>query len=315
MEKLIVEILHTGSQYGEYRVFDKTSISVGRNINNDIALTDPYISPDHLIIECKQDYCTIKDIGDENGVIFKNKLYLNDSFSAKSGDSFIFGKTKIKILSQNHVPVKTKRLQKTPLLFKKLSHPLISIILFLLMCFTISIDTLLSSFSINSTQDTLIASFVTFITIFSWTAIWAFIGYIVKRRANFFTILSMNSFMMELLIILDLIFSYVIYITNWQHPLATQLEYILIVFIVTFIFYFSISITTNMKKRNKIIFTFLPMIAISAIIIISSNKTEVELQATCNYNLYPPVLNIKKGSKIDDFLEISSKVLEEKLKK
>jgi len=315
MEKLIIEIIYTGSQYSEYKVFNKSSITIGRDIQNDIALTDPYVSNNHLIIESKQHYCKIKDIGNENGIIFKNKLYLNNSFTAKHGETFTFGKTTIKIISQNYIPAKTKRLQKTPLFLRKISHPMIAILIFLITCLTISGNTFLSSFDINTIQNSLIASFIAFIAIFSWTAIWSFISYIIKRRANFLTILSMNSLMLELLIILDMMFSYLIYISNSQHPLIAQIEYIPILLIATFTFYLSISITTNMKKYNKIIFTLIPMIAISAIIFISSNKTEVELKADYNYNLYPPILNIKKGKEIDNFLEISSKILEEKIKK
>jgi len=315
MEKLIIEIKYKGSQYSEYKVFNKSSITIGRDIQNDIALTDPYVSNNHLIIENKQHYCKIQDLGNENGIIFKNKLYLNNSFTAKHGETFSFGKTTIKIISQNHSLTKTKILQKTPLFLKKISHPMTAIIIFLLTCLTISGNTFLSSFNINTIQNSLIASFIAFIIIFSWTAIWSFISYIIKRRANFLTILSMNSLMLELLIILDIISSYLIYISNPQSPLATQIEYILILLVITFTFYFSISIATNMKKHNKIIFTLIPMIAISAIIFISNNKTEVELKPDYNYTLYPPILNIKKGKEIDTLLEISSKALEEKLKK
>ncbi len=50
MEKIIVEIFNSHGVRQEYREFYEGAISIGRGYLNDIIVTDPYVSSEHIIL-------------------------------------------------------------------------------------------------------------------------------------------------------------------------------------------------------------------------------------------------------------------------
>lgn len=81
MRKLIVR--ESGAVIGEHSLSDDT-LSIGRDPDSDISLTDPQVSWRHATIECRPDQCLVADDGSTNGTfVNKNRI---DAHVLEDGD-------------------------------------------------------------------------------------------------------------------------------------------------------------------------------------------------------------------------------------
>jgi hypothetical protein len=103
-ELILEEITRNRKLLHRHRL-NKNEVSIGRNYQNDIILTDPHICPQHLSISYSQGAWRIKDNNSINGTV------LEDSNAEKQdahqqvvhdGDIIILGKSQLRILFNNH---------------------------------------------------------------------------------------------------------------------------------------------------------------------------------------------------------------------
>ena len=108
MEPLILEIKTPGLH--RYHVLDKSEISIGRALDNDIILSDPTVEPYHLrILRDNEGQVELQNLANVNPLKFDNPL--QDKFtSAMLPIEFGLGRISARILSRNHRVEATKSL-------------------------------------------------------------------------------------------------------------------------------------------------------------------------------------------------------------
>ena len=67
MAKVIIEIFKTSGFRGDYKVFEGSAIKIGRGYQNDLILSDPYVSADHAVLRIGEDGWVLEDLQSENG--------------------------------------------------------------------------------------------------------------------------------------------------------------------------------------------------------------------------------------------------------
>ncbi|MGE0883963.1 MAG: MFS transporter [Blastocatellales bacterium] len=85
-------------------------LSIGKNPDNDIVITDGAISRRHLSVEKRNDKCFIKDLGSLNGTSVNGKKIGGEELELKDGDEIGVGRTKI---SFHLAPAQAVDLKKT----------------------------------------------------------------------------------------------------------------------------------------------------------------------------------------------------------
>ncbi|MFQ5561150.1 MAG: FHA domain-containing protein [Nitrospinota bacterium] len=62
MEKIIIEVLRKQGRVQERHSFLGGSVKIGRGYSNDVILSDPFVSPDHVQISPHEKVCKIEDL-------------------------------------------------------------------------------------------------------------------------------------------------------------------------------------------------------------------------------------------------------------
>jgi hypothetical protein len=104
MDRVIVELLPAHSNHVERRyVFENGKVTIGRSYSNNIILDDPFVSPEHLLIERRNGYFQVTDLASENGTKINGSGILKDHVGQiQSGDEILIGKSRLKLLLPDH---------------------------------------------------------------------------------------------------------------------------------------------------------------------------------------------------------------------
>jgi hypothetical protein len=142
--EIIIEEITRNHKLLHRHKLNQNNITIGRNYQNDIILTDPHICPQHLSLSYSQNDWRINDNNSINGTSLENndgnkqdghQQVLND------GDVIILGKSQLRILFKNHRVADTIAFSPFESLIDLIRHPIAvftSIALFILIAANIS---------------------------------------------------------------------------------------------------------------------------------------------------------------------------------
>ena len=142
-EIIIEEITRNHKLLHRHRL-NQNNITIGRNYQNDIILTDPHICPQHLSLSYSQDDWRINDNNSINGTSLENSESKKQDGHQKilnDGDVIILGKSQLRILFKNHSVEDTIAFSPFESLIDLIRHPaavFTSIALFILIAANIS---------------------------------------------------------------------------------------------------------------------------------------------------------------------------------
>ena len=108
---VVIEILGwAGKSRKRFRV-ESDEVTVGRGYTNDIVLSDPHISPQHLRLNATDQGWAIEDLNSLNGVQVVCKRGDIDGVFA-SGSEIKIGRTRLRIVATDHAVEQTKLLHR-----------------------------------------------------------------------------------------------------------------------------------------------------------------------------------------------------------
>ncbi len=167
-EIIIEEITRNHKLLHRHRL-KQNNISIGRNYQNDIILTDPHICPQHLSLHYDQDDWCIRDNNSVNGTALENnecKKQDGHQQVINDGDVIILGKSQLRVIFKNHRVADTIAFSPFESLIDLIRHPVAvftSIALFILIAANISY--------LNQTTETNISQL--FVSAFSMSLLFA----------------------------------------------------------------------------------------------------------------------------------------------
>ncbi len=98
---VIIEVLGWGGKRRQYFKIDADQVSIGRGYDNDIVLSDPYISANHLRLNACGDGWVITDLDSLNGLqVIKNPSTDESLFT--SGAEIKLGRTKLRLVAESY---------------------------------------------------------------------------------------------------------------------------------------------------------------------------------------------------------------------
>ena len=251
--KLIIEILSlTGDERTTHHTFKKTPISIGRGLQNDIIIPDPYIDSEHVKIEYKADTqkWIIRDNKSTNGLRINNIKRLSSDI--KSGDTVKIGQTELHIFSPNHKIAKTLKIKE--------NHPLLSFIekpssAWLFLIVAILVLQLWSYLEIWTNERGVIiatTAAATFGIITIWSLLWSVASRLIIHKSNFKQHASIISLYLITSVFMWYIKAYTDFLTseNW---LSDIVNYSTNFILLSLLVYASLTFTSKMHQRKILI--------------------------------------------------------------
>lgn len=142
--EIIIEEITRNHKLLHRHILKQNTISIGRDYQNDIILTDPHICPQHLSLSYAENNWHINDNNSVNGTVLENNQCKKQSTHQQvinDGDVIILGKSQLRILFSDHQVANTVAFSPFESLIDLIRHPVavfISIALFILIAGNIS---------------------------------------------------------------------------------------------------------------------------------------------------------------------------------
>jgi hypothetical protein len=136
--EIIIEEITRNHKLLHRHKLNQNNITIGRNYQNDIILTDPHICPQHLSLHYAQDVWCINDNNSVNGTSLENKECKKQDGNQQvlnDGDVIVLGKSQLRILFKSHSVVDTIAFSPFESVIDLIRHPVAvftSIALFIL---------------------------------------------------------------------------------------------------------------------------------------------------------------------------------------
>lgn len=302
MEKLVLEIILPKIDYIQYVKLHSFPVKIGRGFDNDVIIQDEYVSVHHLEINYGEDQLFIKDLNSENGVYINKKQRIDGETAISPNESVSLGKTKLRILSDDHQITKTKELNINKSFSNRYKIVGAAWCVLVLNCLL----TIMINHSVTFRD-------VEFMKLFNdipndvagfliWAGFFTFIGRLFKRESAFHKQLLYISIFSIILTLFPYIKEVINF--NFSNPiLKIFLDYVATLPIVC---YFLIVVLRDATKiSTKKLKFFIPIIVIvfACIIYFSDHIKTVGFRSSLSYerNLQPKFFKISKSKTLENF--------------
>lgn len=309
---IIVELVAQDEHTLALRSFEGDSVSIGRSLDNDFVLTDPYVDPYHLRVSTGAAPATfdIQDRKTLNGSRLGRRRLGAEAVAARSGSILQIGKTSLRVSDSSSSVEPARRLTAVDSFYDwaASSLPCMAVLGAVL---------LLASFNVYLGSDASMtpAQFFGKLTnpmgtLIVTAAFWAIVGRVVKRRVNFvahLTIAALTQF-----IVLVLVMGLTVTMVNLSMVnLLPVLSFLGrgMVFVVSIELH--LRLATNATPRRRLVFEMLVLVVMFIYPIYKQVNAYSEFRAFAPYNstLLTPPLQFYSTTKTVDFMARAAQTL------
>lgn len=251
--KLIIEIRrHGDDEDALHLAFTKFPVTIGRGLDNDVILNDPYISPHHLQIAYDGESCIVNDYNSTNGFTLNSRPYPGRSALVNSGDTLRIGQTDIRVYKPGHLVAPAMPLPKDSPIFTWVAHPLNVWACFLL---ALAVTVCWAWLEIWADEEGLAlagAAAGTIAVIILWSAIWSVGGRLTHHKAHFKSHAALICLYMIAGTIAWYIETYIDFLTN-ENGFSQVATYSINFILLGFLLYGSFTLATRMPRKRRLI--------------------------------------------------------------
>lgn len=311
MAKIIIEILRSGGGRKDYKIFDADAITIGRGYQNDLILSDPYVSAQHVILRTDADPWTLEDLASENGVLINDRKFYGTKIDVKSGDEIIIGKTQLRIISSAHPVEPALRMTRSISFMGKMGSPFLTILIIIALLMVCLLQAYLGAFEKLSVGKLMIWPLLCFILILIWAGIWAFVGRLIKHKTQFLYQLCLGCLIYILMAFLVPISDYLGYAAN-SFVMAAVTYDIILGGLIALQLMGNLSIATSIAFQKRIIAALIVPISMIALFTFGYIELRKEFSPRPYYFdvLKPNFFRIAPVKSIDGFLKDSEKIFD-----
>jgi pSer/pThr/pTyr-binding forkhead associated (FHA) protein len=181
---VIIEVLGWGGKRRKYFKVDADQVSIGRGYDNDIVLSDPHISANHLRLNACGEGWSITDLDSLNGLqVIKNPS--TDERIFTSGAEIKLGRTKLRLVSESHPLEDTKMLHRLERDTSKLNRLSVWLPLLVMVFVTQLTSVYTSTLAEWEWKNTIPVIISAQLVIFIGAIFWSLVGRLVRQEAHF----------------------------------------------------------------------------------------------------------------------------------
>jgi hypothetical protein len=181
---VIVEVLGWGGKRRQYFKIDADQITIGRGYDNDIVLSDPHISANHLRLNACGDGWAITDLESLNGLqVIKNPSTDESIFS--SGAEIKLGRTKLRLVAEGYPLEDTKMLHRLERDTSKLNRLSVWLPLMVVVFTTQLMSVYASTLAQWEWKNAIPVIVSAQLAIFVGAIFWSLLGRLIRHEAHF----------------------------------------------------------------------------------------------------------------------------------
>lgn len=315
MARVIIEILGHSSTRRNYRIFEQQEICIGRGYHNDLILSDPYVSSEHLVIAGQDSQWVVKDRDSKNGVFVAPHFNSIKKKEIVSGDVITIGRTRLRFILDDHPVAPTKVLARQNKFFQEVSKTFVAWGFVLILALSFFIESYFQYSEKIKIEKLIPLSLAMVILSIVIAGVWGFVGSLIKHRTKFNAQLSTISLFFIVQLYASSIIENISYLLN-------SFEFEVVGKIAVFFFSASIALiwslgfATNISKKKRIIAsnTLMSILLFIVLFIYFVFRDEFNPVALYHTTLKPPAIKVVKRKTIEQFIVQSNKVFVEENK-
>lgn len=252
MAGIIIEITEPSQPGIRRRRFETFPVRVGRSYQNDLILSDPCISPDHLSVSETEGGYLIQDLDSTNGTAVAGRRMPENPFPTSSGDLITLGSTTLRILSPSHPVSPTQKLSFWTTLEQRKSFYLFTWFS-LLPAFGIEmLNGFLSSHNKIRALDLIKENLGGVLFAIIWAALWMAVGYSITRRTRFHAQLLLALLFTMSMTVGDFLSDYLAYALN-SPALQTGGAFLISGLLFALLLFYTLGIATRIRRNSRIV--------------------------------------------------------------
>ncbi|MCW8854385.1 MAG: FHA domain-containing protein [Gammaproteobacteria bacterium] len=307
MAELIVEVQDESRRNRHYYPVESFPVKIGRGYGNDVIISDPYVCPEHLIVDRDEQGWLVRDLESENGIQGQQETVIR----ADSGDALIIGHTRIRLFTPDH-PVKPARSLRE-------KHNLAGFVTGLAIIWSVLtvlgagyyVDLYLSTSGKIETDKLIAGSLPILGGVLFWAGLWSLLSYIVKRKLFFYFQLTVSSIYILLTIVTENLVSYIEY--NISSMIVVEsLSYISSGLLFAVLLYFNMKKALSLPAKRQWLMAHIfswGLVGVS-LFVVMANKPEFNSNPEYSSVLKPPFSQWVSADDLDHFLDDSEKVID-----
>lgn len=300
--KLVVEILSAEGDVAAHKTLERFPASVGRAYDNDIIFPDAHVSPHHARIERDGEGFILRDLSSENGCEVNGHAARERRLN--SGDRIRLGHSVFRIYDPAHPVLPAIKIQKTPALLGRLSHPLVIWLLFCLSIATAILWAWLEVWTEEAGRLMAAAGGGTAAILLLWAAPWSLAGRLSRHRARFATHIALGSLYVIVSALLWYAQIYVSFLAN-DNLFSLATDYLCNYILLAPLLYGSLSIATRLSERQKRRTALAFPAGMLAVVFVISLVSQKNFSRQPSYptTLKPYLSALAPVTAIDDFMQ------------
>lgn len=302
--KLVLEITsHSGDGRITHRTVEKFPATLGRGYHNDVILSDPHISAEHIRIDYDGENWWVRDLGSENGMFVNEKACKSGSARLSSGDVLRVGRTEIRAFSPGHAVPQALRLQKANPLFLVLSKPHNVWLAFVFAIATMMAWAYLEIWSDQIGMTLAMAAGGVFCGIMLWATLWSVAGRLIKHKTHFQSHVALMSLYTVGSAVFWYVQSYLNFLFN-ENNIVVLAGYVMNLSLFGLLLYGALSLATEMPKRRRSFasFYFSGGVAASIFLLGYVSTLNFSPDPLYPYTLEPYLAHLAPAGSLEDFM-------------
>jgi pSer/pThr/pTyr-binding forkhead associated (FHA) protein len=288
---------------------DRFPLRIGRSLENDLVLADPYVSPLHLIIDDGGDAWMLIDLGSENGTFVGRGDKLSGPMCAGSGDRITIGKTILRLWSSDHPVEPTLHLPSPRGFARRAVTPAAALASLIITSGIMLLQQRLDTEKQTSLAS-LIAGSIPFLTVpLLWAGLWAVAGFIVRRTTRFSLQLLVGNSALLCYLALSILVEYIDYATG-NVAVADAFQYAGDAVLSMLLLFISITLAGGAPDLRRIVVSVIVGGGVVAAIAVSEHAESGEnrLVPVYSHTLKPLFGKLSPASSLDQFIGESGKI-------
>ena len=313
-EVFIEEITRNHKLLHRHRLSQNT-ISIGRDYNNDIILTDPHICPQHLSLSFSEGTWHIHDNDSINGTVLENSHAKKKNAHQQTitdGDVIIVGKSQLRILLKNHAVAKTIAFSPFEYLIDFIRNPMAVFTAIAIFMLIAANSTYLNQPTETNISQLFVGAFSKGLLFALWPIGVALVSHITKHEPRLLAQFGISFTFFILMFFMDFI-EEVIAFNSASNSILSIFMTLLTIGITFSLFWLNSYIGFHVSaKRRFVVALSITFLLVGGIYLLQySKKPEFNPHPLYNSTIMAPIYLIAPSNNVDNFIQESNKLFEE----
>jgi pSer/pThr/pTyr-binding forkhead associated (FHA) protein len=286
------------------------ALTVGRNYDNDVVITDPYVDPQQITFLRSAGEWQVRVIQETNPALVNGKPIGDDGAGISSGDRITIGRTQLRVYGSDHAVEPTRKMLLSSWFGRGRSHPLFALSMVVFAC-AVSMFAQYQELSTEVKWNEMFSvSLWLAVIILFWASAWALAGRLLRHQPNFTAQLGFTALITGFLSILLPLESYIEYAAN-SVLLGEVAMWLIMLVILAVLFRANLSFATNLKHYTVVAFIAASALLLTSYTMLEFSEEEFYTEPEYTAVLKPPFARLSGSRDVQEYRDTFDSLFDE----